>query len=124
MSPVLSSKKTVLVLLMQIIGIQTVSAVTISDGSVNYSLSMQALSEMTTTVVATMGYVVGLLYAIASLLAIYNAMVIYIKINTGEGGLTKAILMLVGSCLFLIGATVVLPAFFGYNAVDSGYGRG
>lgn len=124
MSPVLSSKKTVLVLLMHIIGIQTVSAVTISDGSVNYSLSMQALSEMTTTVVATMGYVVGLLYAIASLLAIYNAMVIYIKINTGEGGLTKAILMLVGSCLFLIGATVVLPAFFGYNAVDSGYGRG
>lgn len=124
MSPVLSSKKTVFVLLMQIIGIQTVSAVTISDGSVNYSLSMQALSEMTTTVVATMGYVVGLLYAIASLLAIYNAMVIYIKINTGEGGLTKAILMLVGSCLFLIGATVVLPAFFGYNAVDSGYGRG
>lgn len=94
----------------------TPSFAEISDGSVNYSLSMQALSEMTTEVIVAMGYVVGILYAIASLLAIYNAMVIYIKLNTGEQGFTKAVITLFGAILFLIGATVVLPALFGYNA--------
>lgn len=91
----------------------------VSDGTTDYSMSAQALSEMTTEVVATMGYVVGLLYAIASLLAIYNAMVIYIKLQTGEEGFTKAVLMLFGAAMFLIGATVVLPAFFGYDASSS-----
>ena len=91
----------------------------ISDGSVDYSLSSQALSEMTTEVVATMGYVVGLVYAIGSLFAIYNAMLIYIKLQSGEGGVTKSLLMLLGALLFLCGATYVLPAFFGYDASSS-----
>ena len=99
----------------------TPSFAKVSDGSVDYSLSMQALSRMTTEVVIAMGYVVGILYAIASLLAIYNAMVIYIKLNTGEQGFTKAVLTLFGAILFLIGATVVLPAFFGYNAATSSF---
>ena len=67
-----------------------VCAVIISDGSTNYSLTAQALSHMTEEVVLTMGYVVGLLYAVASLLAIYNA-------------------------------TIVLPAFFGYQVGNGGY---
>jgi hypothetical protein len=35
--------------------------------------------------------------------------------NTGEEGVKKNIMMLVGACLFLIGATIVFPAFFGYQ---------
>ena len=96
-------------------------AITVSNGGTNYSLTAQALADMTDEVVLTMGYVVGLLYAVASLTAIYNATVIYIKMQTGEGGFTKSVLMLVGAILFLIGATLVLPAFFGYNYGSSGY---
>lgn len=96
-------------------------ATVISDGGVNYSLTTSALSHMTTEVILTMGYVVGLLYAIASLLAIYNATVIYIKLNAGEEGFTKSVMMLVGAIMFLIGATIILPAFFGYQASSSGY---
>lgn len=92
----------------------------VSDGGVNYSLTAQALATMTEEVVVTMGYVVGLLYAIASLLAIYNATVIYIKMQTGEEGFTKSVLTLLGAILFLIGATIVMPAFFGYNTATSG----
>lgn len=87
-----------------------------SNGSTNYSWTAQALAEMTDEVVMTMGYVLGVVYAVASLTAIYNATVIYIKMNTGEGGFTKSVLMLVGAVLFLIGATMVLPSFFGYHA--------
>lgn len=95
-------------------------AVTVSNGGVNYSLTAQALAEMTEEIILTMGYLVGLLYAVASLLAIYNATVIYIKMQAGEEGFTKSVLMLVGSIFFLIGATIVMPAFFGYSVGSSG----
>lgn len=95
-------------------------AVTVSDGGVNYSLTAQALADMTDEVVLTTGYVVSIVYVIASLLAIYNATVIYIKMQNGEQGIMKSIFMLLGAILFLIGATLVLPAFFGYNYGSSG----
>ena len=52
-------------------------------------------------------YVVYLLYAIASIVAIIGALQIYIQMNTGEGDVTKSIMMLVGACLFMIGATII-----------------
>jgi hypothetical protein len=35
--------------------------------------------------------------------------------NTGEDGITKSIMMLIGACIFMIGASIVFPAFFGYQ---------
>lgn len=107
-------------LLSGLLTVVSAGAVTISNGGVNYSLTAQALAEMTEEIVLTMGYVVGLLYAVASLLAIYNATVIYIKMQAGEDGFTKSVMMLVGAILFLIGATIVMPAFFGYSVGSSG----
>ena len=66
-------------------------------------------------VVTMMLYVLYVCYAIASVLAIVSALQIYIKMNTGEDGITKSITSLVGACLFIIGASVVFPAFFGYR---------
>ena len=108
------------ILLLGLLTVGSAGAVTVSNGGVNYSLTAQALAEMTEEVMLTMGYVVGLLYAVASLLAMYNATVIYIKMQTGEEGFTKSVLMLLGAILFLIGATIVLPAFFGYSVGSSG----
>ena len=110
-----------LLVLMMLLSVSSVIYAAISDGSTRYDLTAQALANMTDEVVLTMGYVVGLVYAVASLTAIYNATVIYIKLNAGEEGFMKSVLMLVGSILFLIGATIVLPAFFGYNSGSSGY---
>ena len=73
-------------LLFCLLTVGSVGAVTVSNGGVNYSLTAQALAEMTEEVVLTMGYVVGLCDAVASLLAIYNATVIYIKMQAGEEG--------------------------------------
>lgn len=54
-------------------------------------------------------------YSIASVLVIVSAFQIYIKMNTGEDGIVKSFLSLLGACLFIIGASIVLPAFFGYR---------
>ena len=60
-------------------------------------------------------YVVYLCYAIAGIVVIVSALQIYIKMNSGEEGITKNIMMLIGGCIFLIGATIAFPAFFGYR---------
>ena len=76
-----------------------------------------ALSNAHDFTVTMMLYVVYLVYAIAAIVAIIGALQIYIKMNTGEGDVTKSIMMLIGACLFMIGATILFPAFFGYNIV-------
>ena len=84
-------------------------------GGVYYSWGADALASMHDYVVTMMLYVLYLLYAIAAIVAVISALQIYIKINAGEDGVTKSIMMLVGACLFIIGASIVFPAFFGYQ---------
>ena len=88
----------------------TVSA---RHGAVHYDWGAEALTTMAEYLFIFMEYVLGLLYAVASLVALYSATGIYIKMQTGEPGITKSIISLVGAALFLIGATFVLPTFFG-----------
>ena len=84
-------------------------------GGVDYSWGADALEKQHDFVVTMMLYVLYLIYAIASIVVIYSSLQIYIKMNTGEDGVKKEIMMVIGACLFLIGASTVFPAFFGYR---------
>lgn len=84
-------------------------------GGVDYSWGADALALMHDYVVTMMLYVLYLLYAIAAIVAIYASLQIYIKMNTREEVITREIMMVVGACLFIIGASIVFPAFFGYR---------
>lgn len=84
-------------------------------GGVDYSWGADALSNAHDFTVTMMLYVVYLLYAISAIVAIIGALQIYIKMNTGEEGIIKQIMMVVGACIFLISAAIVLPAMFGYR---------
>ena len=85
------------------------------SGSVNYSWGADALATMHDFVVTMMLYVLYVCYAIASVFVVVSALQIYIKMNTGEDGVVKSIVSLVGACLFIIGASIVFPALFGYR---------
>ena len=85
------------------------------SGSVNYSWGADALATMHDFVVTMMLYVQYMCYALASVLVVIAALQIHIKMNRGEDDITKSIMMLVGACLFAIGAFFVFPAFFGYR---------
>ena len=74
-----------------------------------------ALATMHDFVVTMMLYVLYVCYAIASVFVVVSALQIYIKMNTGEDGVVKSIVSLVGACLFIIGASIVFPALFGYR---------
>lgn len=84
-------------------------------GSVDYSQGADALAKMHDYVITCLLYVVYILYAGAGILSVISALQIYVKMNLGEDGVTKAILTLIGAILFMIGATIVMPAFFGYS---------
>ena len=101
------------------------------SGSVDYSWGADALASMHDFVVTMMLYVLIIsvvtskvqhvlyvlyvCYAVASVFAVIAALQIYIKMNTGEEGIAKSIVSLLGACLFIIGASIVFPAFFGYR---------
>ena len=84
-------------------------------GGVNYSWGADALASMHDYVVTMMLYVLYICYALATVLGIISALQITIKMNIGEDGVKKAIMMLVGAILFIISASIVFPAFFGYR---------
>jgi hypothetical protein len=86
-------------------------------GGVDYSWGADALANAHDYTVTMMLYVVYLSYAIAAIVAIIGALQIYFKMTTGEGEITKSVMMLVGACLFMIGAFIIFPAFFGYNII-------
>ena len=77
------------------------------SGSVNYSWGADALATMHDFVVTMMLYVQYICCTIAGVYVIVSVCQIYIKMNTGEDGITKSIMTLVGACLFLIGAFYV-----------------
>ena len=85
------------------------------SGSVNYSWGADALATMHDYVVTMMFYVQALCCAIAGICVIVSGFQIYVKMNTGEDGITKSVVTLVGACLCLIGAFLVFPAFIGYR---------
>ena len=84
-------------------------------GSVDDTQGADALAMMHDYVVTMMLYVLYLAYAFAAIMAIISALQIYIKMNTGEDGITKSIMTLIGAIIFMISASIVFPAFFGYQ---------
>ncbi len=112
MSEVIKTRRTLILVMLVIMSSRVLAGAGVPD----YSQTAQALAEMNVWVMNIGGAVVSLLYAVGAVLAIYSATTIYLKMQNGEDGFTKSVLMLVGSILFLISAVRVLPAFFGLGA--------
>ena len=84
-------------------------------GGVDYSWGADGLAKAHDFVITMLLYVVYVCYAVAGIVSVIASLQIYFKINAGEEGWKKEIMMVVGAILFIIGATVVFPAFFGYR---------
>lgn len=84
-------------------------------GGVDYSWGADGLAKAPDFVITMLLYVVYLSYAIAGIVAVIASLQIYIKMNVGEEGIKKEIMMVVGAILFIIGASIFMPALFGYQ---------
>ena len=84
-------------------------------GGVDYSWGADGLAKAHDFVITMLLYVVYLSYAIAGIVAVIASLQIYIKMNVGEEGIKIEIMMVVGAILFIIGASIFMPALFGYQ---------
>lgn len=84
-------------------------------GGVDYSWGADGLAKAHDFVITMLLYVVYLSYAIAGIVAVIASLQIYIKMSVGEEGIKKEIMMVVGAILFIIGASIFMPALFGYQ---------
>ena len=103
----------ILAILLMLLSISPV--VMTNCGTTDYSGNTGRLYDMVTYVLTMCSYVAQLTYVIATLLSFYCAINIYIKLQTGEDGFAKSVLILIGSLIFLASATFVFPAFFGFQ---------
>ena len=78
-----------------------------------YDAGPSALAEAASELVKYIPYVVNLCYALAGVVAIVGAISVYIAMDNEEQDVKKKIMMVVGSCLFIIAAAQALPLFFG-----------
>ncbi len=72
-----------------------------------------AITQVTADIKKYVPVMQQLVYAIAGVVAVIGAIVIYIKMNNEEQDVKKSIMMVVGACIFLVSAATALPAFFG-----------
>ena len=105
-------KLTPLLSLVCMLMVQTASA---RSGGVDYSWGASALARAHDYTVTMMLYVLYVCYAVGSVMSLISASIIYIKMQSHEGEVVKNILTLLGAILFIIGASIVFPAFFGYR---------
>ncbi len=101
--------------LLTFLGLLVAQAASARAGGVDYSWGASALAKAHDFTVTMMLYVVYVCYAVGVLMSIISALIIYIKIQNQEGQVMKNILTLLGAILFMVGATIVFPAFFGYQ---------
>ena len=101
--------------LLTFLGLLVVQSASARAGGVDYSWGAGALARAHDFTVTMMLYVVYVCYAVGSIMSIISALIIYIKINNQEGQVGKNIMTLIGAGLFMLGATIVFPAFFGYR---------
>ena len=96
-------------------GMLVVQVASTKAGGVDYSWGAGALARAHDFTVTMMLYVLYVCYAIGSVMSIISAFIIYIKMQAHEGEIVKNLLTLFGAILFIIGASIVFPAFFGYH---------
>ena len=85
-------------------GMLVVQVASAKAGGVDYSWGAGALARAHDFTVT-----------IGSVMSIISAFIIYIKMQAHEGEIVKNLLTLFGAILFIIGASIVFPAFFGYH---------
>lgn len=102
-------------ILLSIIGTSCCQVALAKCGGVDYSWGADGLAKAHDFVITMLLYVVYICYAIAGVVAVISSLQIYIKMNVGEEGIKKEILTVFFAVLFIISASIVLPAFFGYR---------
>jgi hypothetical protein len=96
----------IMMLMIFCFGIETIVAQSTTEGA-------GALTQVARDLKTYITPVQQVIYAIAGVVALGGAISVFIKMNNEDQDIKKSIMLLVGSCIFLIAAAQSLPFFFG-----------
>ncbi len=82
-------------------------------GAVDYTWASDGLTDALDYVVTLLEYVVLLCFSIAAVVSVVSTLQIYIKMQTGDTGIKKEMLMVFGGLVFILLSAIVMPGFFG-----------
>lgn len=71
-----------------------------------------ALASMANDIKGYIPVIQNLIYGIAGVVSVIGAFSCYFKMQEGDNDVKKSIMLLIGSCIFLVGAAMSLPLFF------------
>lgn len=74
---------------------------------------VQAITQSTDALKKYIPVITKLCYVLAGIVGILGTVSVFIKMNNEEQDVKKSIMMIVGSCIFLLAAAQALPLFFG-----------
>lgn len=86
------------------------------DSGVDLSAGTTALSGVTDGLKSYIPYVTNVCYILAGIVVVVGAVTTFIAMNNGEQDIKKRIMLIVGSCVFLVAAAKFLPMFFGIGS--------
>ena len=76
------------------------------------SAGVNALEQVTSDIKLYIAPVQKVCYALAGVVSIIGAVTVFFKMNNEDQDVKKAILLIVGACIFLLSAAKALPLFF------------
>ncbi len=77
------------------------------------SAGQAAIQSVTDSVKSYVPTVQKLVYSVAGVIGLAGGIRVYNKMNQGDQDVQKSIVMLVGSCIFIIAFAAAIPLFFG-----------
>lgn len=99
-------------MMLMLLTLTSVNMMAQSSG-VDLSAGTNALNSVTSEFVKYIPVVTNVCYALAGIVVIVGAVTTFIAMNNGEQDIKKRIMLIIGSCAFLVAAAVFLPKFFG-----------
>lgn len=86
------------------------------DSGVDLSAGTTALGGVTSGLKSYLPYVTNVCYILAGIVVVVGAVTTFIAMNNGEQDIKKRIMLIIGSCVFLVAAAKFLPQFFGIDS--------
>lgn len=92
-----------------------ITFIALSASNATKSQGIQAFQSTRDDLVNYLPVVSNLIYAIACIIALVTAFVIYIELQNNKPVFSKKVMALLGSCIWLIVSVQTLPLFFGLS---------
>lgn len=98
------------------VNISLAQTATFTSGNANASKGASALGSAATSILTYLPYVQKIVYVIAGIVIVVSSLVAFFKMNNDDQDTKKNVMLIIGSCIFIIIAVTFLPQMLGITS--------